>query len=73
MTETIAIKLETEIPIPMRDGKVLYADLYKPDLDKNILSHISQFRGFFCFLSVSILCFRVFTCLVKSFSTLGLS
>ena len=33
MTETIAIKLETEIPIPMRDGKVLYADLYKPDLE----------------------------------------
>ena len=31
MPESVSIKLETNLAVPMRDGTVLYADLYRPD------------------------------------------
>ena len=31
MPESVSVKLETDIPVPMRDGAILYADVYRPD------------------------------------------
>ena len=31
MPETASLKVETNIPVPMRDGTTLYADIYRPD------------------------------------------
>ena len=31
MPESVSIKLETNLAVPMRDGTVLYADLYRPE------------------------------------------
>ena len=31
MVDSLQIQIETNLPIPMRDGIVLYADLYRPN------------------------------------------
>ena len=31
MPESVSVKIESNLPVPMRDGAVLYADLYRPD------------------------------------------
>ena len=31
MADSVSLKVETNLPVPMRDGTVLYADLYRPD------------------------------------------
>ena len=31
MPESVSVKLETNVPVPMRDGAILYADIYRPD------------------------------------------
>ena len=31
MPESISVKLETDLAVPMRDGAILYADVYRPD------------------------------------------
>ena len=33
MSDAISIKLSTDLAVPMRDGIILYADLYLPDMD----------------------------------------
>ena len=33
MSETVSIKLLTNLAVPMRDGIILYADLYLPDME----------------------------------------
>ena len=31
MPESVSVKLETNVPVPMRDGAILYADVFRPD------------------------------------------
>ncbi len=31
MPESQALKIETNVAVPMRDGTILYADLYRPE------------------------------------------
>ena len=31
MPESVSLRVESNVPVPMRDGTTLYADLYVPD------------------------------------------